>query len=411
MSPEGIARAESATFPVGSRWRNLPWALLGIGGGIAAIGAFVNPIQFGFSYLTAYVFFLSICFGCLFLVLVHHLFDASWSVPIRRVCEHMACLLFPVMAVLWIPIGIMAPKIYPWMNPAHADHALHAKEALLNKPAWYALSIGLFLIWWLLTNRLRYWSLKQDQTGAAECTYKMRFYAGWGIFAFALTVSLARILWGKSLEQQWFSTMYGVYYFAESVWTTLATLYVMTVLLKRAGPLAKVTTTRQFHDLGVLWFAFTVFYAYIHFSQYFIIWNANMPEETFWYLEREKGSWWEIGMLIIFGHFFLPFLALLRIDAKLNLAVMIPLAVWAWLMHFCDVAFNILPVLYKDGFRLHPVTVGSLMFIFGVLVVVWLKYFRSHPPYPQRDPRMLEALGLHHPQASPHAVAKYEGKA
>src|SRR5262245_39566342 len=116
MSSEAIARVSPGAGMSVSRWRNLPWAFLGFGGAIAVIDALKNPTQFGFSYLTAYVFFLSICFGCLFLVLVHHLFDASWSVPIRRVCEHMACLLFPVMAVLWIPIGPTATKVYPWMN-------------------------------------------------------------------------------------------------------------------------------------------------------------------------------------------------------------------------------------------------------------------------------------------------------
>jgi hypothetical protein len=303
------------------------------------------------------------------------------------------------MAILWIPIGLTATKVYPWMNPAHADHALHAKEALLNKPAWYAVSIGLFLIWWLLTNRLRYWSLKQDQTGAPECTYKMRFHAAWGIFAFAITVSLAIILWVKSLEHQWFSTMYGVYYFAESVWTTLATVYVITVLLKRAGPLANVTTPRQFHDLGVLWFAFTVFYAYIHFSQYFIIWNGNMPEETFWYVVREQGSWWWIGMIIIFGHFFIPFLSLLRIDVKHTFPIMIPLCAWAWLMHFVDLSFNILPVPHPDGFpfRWAWLPLGCMALMGGFLADRFLKKFASAPPFPQKDPRLVEAMGLYHP--------------
>src|SRR6185295_12013556 len=121
-------------------------------------------------------------------------------------------------------------------------------------------------------------------------------------------------MWVKALEHQWFSTMYGVYYFAASIWTTLATVYVITLVLKRTGPLSAVVHRRQFHDLGMLMLTFTVFYAYIHFSQYFLIWNASMPEETFWYVKRERGSWWDIGLLIVFGHFLLPFLALLRID-------------------------------------------------------------------------------------------------
>ncbi len=414
MSAEAITSpAESPTLDL-SKWRNLPRILVVAGMVLAALAGLRGDAKyFGYAYLVAYIFFLSICLGSLFLVLIHHLFDAGWSVPIRRFCEHTACVLFPTMAILWIPIGLLAPKMYPWMSMVPPDHALHAKEALLNKPVWYTLSIALFFIWGVLTHGLRYWSLKQDETGAAKCTYKMRFYACWGIIAFAFTLTLAIILWVKTLEHEWFSTMYGVYYFAESVWTTLATVYVITLILKRTGPLAQVAHVRQFHDIGVLWLVFTVFYAYIHFSQYFIIWNANMPEETFWYLQREKGSWWDFGMLIIFGHFFLPFLALLRIDAKLALPVMIPLAIWAWLMHFCDVCFNILPPLLPKGFGEHPAILGSILgcmaMLAGVLIMVWLKYFGSHPPFPQKDPRMLEALGLHHPQASGAAVAKYEG--
>jgi hypothetical protein len=317
------------------------------------------------------------------------------------------------MAVLFIPIALLAPKIYHWMeiDPAE-DHALYAKHALLNKTSWYVFSAVIFLIWWFLTRKLRAWSLKQDETGSAECTYKMRFYAAWGVFAFALTVTLAIMLWSKSLQHEWFSTMYGVYFFAESVWTTLATIYFLMILLKRAGPLANVITSRQVHDLGVLWFAFTVFYAYIHFSQYFIIWNANIPEETFWYVWREKGSWWQFGMLIIFGHFFLPFLTLLRIDAKKNTAITIPLAIWAWLMHFCDIAYNIMPVYLPNGFEQSPVSIGvilaSMAFIGAVLTIVFIRNFVAHPPFPQKDPRMAEALGLAHPQVSTYVVARYD---
>jgi hypothetical protein len=412
--------ADAATYPAApatnmdlSRWRPVPMILMGVGLLIALIGGFSAPKSFGFAYLVAYIFFLSLCLGSLFLVLLHHLFDASWSVPIRRVAEHNACLLFPVMAVLWIPIGLLAPQLYPWMNiDPHADHALHAKEALLNKPAWYIISVALFVVWGFLAYRLRYWSRRQDETGAARCTYAMRFHAAWGIFAFAVTLTAAIILWSKSLEHQWFSTMYGVYYFAESVWTTLATMYVMVAILQRAGPLRPVITVRQVHDIGVLWFAFTVFYAYIHFSQYFIIWNGNMPEETFWYLKRENGTWWQFGMLLIFGHFFVPFLALMRIDAKLSLPVMIPLAGWAWLMHWVDVSFNIVPVHLPTGYSpgVFGMTLGCMALILGVLIFFWLRFFRAHPPFPLKDPRMLEALGLHHPQASSVAVAKYEGQ-
>jgi hypothetical protein len=126
-----------------SKWRNLPVILIVGGLVLAALAGLAGGDlkHFGYSYLMAYIFFLSLCLGSLFLVLIHHLFDAGWSVPIRRFCEHTACLLFPAMAVLWIPIGLLAPKIYPWMGMAEPDHALRAKQALLNKPMWYGISI------------------------------------------------------------------------------------------------------------------------------------------------------------------------------------------------------------------------------------------------------------------------------
>ncbi|PYM13731.1 MAG: hypothetical protein DME18_08345 [Verrucomicrobia bacterium] len=161
-----------------SRWRKAPNLLLAAGGVLAVVGWIMNPQQFGYSWLFAYMFYLSVCLGALFLVLVHHLFDASWSVPIRRVVEHLACLAGPVMAALFIPIAVLAPKIYEWMRrlqTGEIDHSLHAKQPLFSMPMFYLTAVGCFVIWFVLSHRLRYWSLKQDESGAAGCTYKMRF--------------------------------------------------------------------------------------------------------------------------------------------------------------------------------------------------------------------------------------------
>ena len=389
-----------------AKWRNVPNWLVGIGLVLAATGAAVNLKQFAYSWLLAFMLCLSVCLGALFLVLMHHLFDAGWSVPIRRFCEHIAGLLFPWMALCFAPIAVLAPKIYPWMtSDPHADHALHAKWPLFTRPMFYFVAAACFAIWGLLSSRLRHWSIQQDQDGAARCTYRMRFHAAWGIFAFAITLTLGAIMWMKALQHQWFSTMYGVYYFAGSVWLTLATVYVITMILDRQNLIREALHEHQYYYLGSLLFAFTVFYAYIHFSQYFIIWNANLPEETFWYVVREKGSWYTIGMIIIFGHFFLPFLSLLRIDVKHVFALMVPLCVWAWVMHFCDLSFNIMPVLHPDGFPLRWVwlDMGCAALILGVLVKVFLRNFNAHAPYPIRDPRCCEAMGLYHP--APAAIS------
>lgn len=398
-----------------SRWRSVPKWLMIIGGLGVLIGWAVPSLrlQFAYSWLLAFMFFLSLCLGGWFLVLLHHLFDASWSVPIRRFEEHIAFLL-PVMAALFIPIAVFAPKIYPWMAiDPHTDHALHAKQPLFTIPMFYVVAVLCFAAWWLFSYKLRSWSLRQDETGSALCTFRLRTWSAVGIFVFAVTLTLASIMWMKALQHQWFSTMYGVYYFAGAVWTSIATVYVIAAVLQRTGALREVVHEETYYFLGSLQLAFTVFYAYIHFSQYFIIWNANIPEETFWYVLREKGSWWDIGLIIIFGHFFLPFLLLLRIDWKLKLPMMVFICVWAWLMHFVDLSFNIMPVLHPDGFVLHWLDLACMAFMGGLLAFVFLRYLAAHPVFPLRDPRFAEALHVYIPPvtapASP-AEARGSGK-
>jgi hypothetical protein len=392
-----------------SKWRNLPMILMALGGLGALIGFFVNRPQFGYSWLQNFVFFLSIGVGGWFLVLVHHLFDASWSVPIRRINEHLAALL-PWMAVLFIPIALMASQIYPWLHMlkvGEMDHALKSKSPLFTSTGFYVVSVVCFVLWWFFTNGLRNASLKQDKDGAPGWTYLMRRYACFGIVTFALSVTLAIIMWMKSLQHEWFSTMYGVYYFAGSVWTTLATVYVLTMIFQRQGYLRGVIEEKQYYFIGSLFFAFTVFYAYIHFAQFFIIWNANIPEETFWYYIRTHHAWRQVGLVLIFGHFFVPFLGLLRIDAKLNFAVMVPMAIWAWLMHYTDMVFNVQPAIPESiipGRSLSPsvhwIDLCCFAFMLGFLSWKFFGNYFAHPPYPLRDPRMAEGLDVYVPRIS-----------
>jgi hypothetical protein len=387
-----------------ARWTKPAAVLACVGAAGVGLGWALDARQFGFSYLLAFMFFLSLALGGLFLVLVHHLFDAGWSVPIRRLCEHAACLL-PALGLLFIPLAILGPHLYPWMSPeGAAEPAVQVKSAYLNRPFFLLRALAFFSIWTVLAWRLRHWSLRQDQDGAALCTYRMRRLAAAGIFLFAFTLTLAAIDWMKSLQPQWYSTMYGVYYFAESVWVSVATVYLLAAGLQRAGPLRGLLEARHLHDVGVLMLVFTVFYAYIHFSQYLIIWYGNLPEETFWYAGREKGFWWPICLVLVFGHFLLPFLLLLRIDAKLKLRLMVPLGLWVWLMHFVDISFNVLPTLHPQHFPWRWTDLACLLFIGGSLAVLFLRSLGQHPVYPLRDPRLKEALTIH--EVPPPAIAE-----
>jgi hypothetical protein len=424
MSTETAAVATSAQE---TQWRSIPQIAVVFGLLLCVYGFIDDKQQFAYSYLTAFMFFLSIGLGSLFLVLMHHLFDAGWSAPIRRYLEHLSCLLFPWLAIAFIPIGFLAVDIYPWMSlDPHTDHALHAKVALFNKPMWYTASVVLFLLWGWLTHRLRYWSLQQDKSGTADfegkllfperlmagftrnfqglsferdnqqvmCTRMMRIHAGYGVILFAFSLTLGCILWMKSIQHQFFSTMYGVYYFAGSVWVSIATAWIIGRILKARGHLPQLHRL-QFYHLGTLLLAFTVFYAYIHFSQYFLIWNAAVPEETFWYVMREKGTWMYIGVALIVGHFVIPFLALLRIDGKLTNKLMVPVFIWVVLMHYMDMTFNVMPEIHADGPSPALADLGAFLLLGGSLAMIFIRNLFDHPVCPLRDPRMGEALERH----------------
>ena len=442
----------------------VPLILLVAGAVLALAGFFVNQSHFAHAWLVSFMFYLSICLGAFFVVLVHYLFDSYWIVSIRRVAEHLACLL-PLMVVLFVPIAIwsgsefvevdqdaavhhegeaqkaseaaekastvhgdaqaVAQKkedghsraFYDWMRSERKysetgktdDHAWYAKKGYLNKGFWTVRWVFCFAIWGFFTWMLRKYSLEQDKTGAADCTRKCRVLAAVGIFVFAATLTIGVIDWMKGLEYQWFSTMFGVYYFAGSVWTSLITIYIISLFLKKIGPLRDVVQLSTLKDNATLFFAFTVFYAYIHFSQYFLIWNAAIPEETFWYVKREDGPWWNVGMLIIFGHFFVPFLMLLRIDVKTRPEVMITVAVLAWFLHFCDMSYNIMPLIHRFGGWMENIwiDVGCLALMGGALSMVFIHFFRQHPPYPQKDPRIAETMGVY---VQLHSEAKAAGK-
>jgi len=392
-----------------SKWAGLPRLCMGVGGVLSVLGLLLDSREFGYSWLLAFVFFLSIALGSLFLVMVHHLTDAGWSVATRRVCEHLATLLFPSLAILFLPLAVLAiagKGTYDWMHVADpaTNNLILAKAPVFTIPGFCVTSAVFFGIWWLLSSRLAYWSLRQDVTGAAECTHKLRFHSGWGIVAFAITLTLSSVLWIKAVHYQWYSAIYGVYFFASTTWVTLATLYVLTVILQRQRILHVVLHDHQFYYLGVLFFGFTVFQAYTEFAQYFVVWNANMPTETFYYLIRENGSWWWLSMILIFGHF-------LPLSAKTNFKVIVPVCVAAWFLHLADMAFNILPALNNEGypFKWLWLPAGCVLFMGGFLAKVFLRKFLSHPPYPQRDPRVLEAMGVHFYDAEPTGAAPVNG--
>jgi len=395
--------------------------LVGIGltaAGLAVSGAQVVAV----SWLVGLVYWTAIAIGMLMLVLIHHIFDASWSVVIRRQFEH-GLSAFKWLALLFIPLAATpflggGDLIWPWMNPEHVIHGGHTvghdplyikKSGFLNVPAFVIGSFVFFGLWMWLSARLRKASFSQDSDGDLKWTFMSRKTAAFGIPIGALTLTAAAIYWVKSLEYHWFSTMYGVWFFANCVRGALCVGVIIMVWLWNRGDYKGILNTNHFHSIGMLMLAFTVFWAYVTFSQYFLIWNANVPEETFWYNLRElnhdgsTNSWWYVGVYgILFGHFFLPFWALLSYRFKVTKHIIRRIALWTLSIILLDMCYNILPILkdsHGDARSLFsPGLIWVLTSVVGIGGVCVWSYLRSFPTaklIPIRDPRIGESLTHH----------------
>lgn len=347
-----------------------------------------------FSLLFAFSFFFTICAGSLFWVLVHHATDAEWSVVVRRILETMAQS-FRYIWVFFLPILIFAPKIYLWLDIAPGkDTILDGKRGMLNYTFWSLRFVLILSLFAGIAYFLRRWSTAQDKDGNPKYTVITRKLVFAGIPIFALGLTFGAIDWLKSLDHYWFSTMWGVYIFAGSAWSAMAVLTITTVTLKKAGYLEGIVNEEHFHIMGKLQLAFTIFWAYIGFGQYFLIWYANIPEETSYFIRRNTEGWNVLSTLLVVGHFFVPFLLLLWQPAKRNLDYMRGVAIYALSIHALDHYVIVLPVLHWSGVSFNITDLAALVLIGCTLVFFFLKNLSKFPIYPLRDPRLKQSLNL-----------------
>lgn len=376
-----------------------------------------------FSYLTAFAFWISIAFGALFLVMIHHVFDASWSTVLRRQFENwLACL--PWLALLFVPLlasAYFAPGlIWKWTDPAYdlaqvGGHGTVAQDVLWVKKSGLLSTTGLLIGtlvgfggWILLASKFRGHSFAQDADGDIAHTFANRKWTAIGLPFTALSMTLCIIMWVKALDYHWFSTMYGVWYFAAGVRAALSLGLILTVWLYFRGDYKGILNNNHMHSIGMLMFAFTVFWAYITFSQYFLIYMANIPEETFWYNLRElaadghANSWSYVGYFLLFGHFFAPFLTLIHFKVKLSKVWMPRIAAFIAFVVLVDMIYNVMPSMKKSSGEAYSFVSLNLLWIAtavigigGVCVWAYLNSFAKTKLIPIRDPRIVESLTHH----------------
>lgn len=366
--------------------------VIGLGASLALAG---GTKQFYFSWLVAYMYFLSIALGALFFVLVHTVTRAAWGVTLRRVVENVMATL-PVFALLFIPIWLGRHEVYEWM---HADAAAHnpiikGKSAFLNEGFWFVRAILYFVAWSVLATWFSTQSQKQDETGEEQISARLRGAAPVGIVLFALSTTFATIDWMMSLEPMWYSTMIGVYFFSGAVVAILSFTLLLVHFAYAQGALRGVVTVEHLQDVAKLLFGFTIFWAYIAFSQYFLIWYANIPEETIYYMKRQVGSWQSAGMVLALGHFLVPFFFLMPRAVKRQSALLIVIAIWQLLMHFLDLHWCIMPNLHHDGMKLGLTDITAFAAVGGIFLAAlgWVSSRRALVPL--RDPRLPESLSF-----------------
>jgi hypothetical protein len=308
--------------------------------------------QFYFSQLTAFIFFMTLSLGGLFFTILHHLVRASWSTTLRRIAENLA-MNIPVMLIFAAILASGFGDIYHWthIDPAE-DPIFNVKKGYLDISFFTIRTVIFFGLWVLMAVFFRKTSVAQDKSGDEALSFKMRKWAPLSMLTFALSLTFFAFDWLMSLDPHWFSTMFGVYIFAGTVVALFATLIVVILWLEGNGILQNTITIGNFHDAGKLMFGFIVFWTYITFSQYYLIWYANIPEEIGWYLHRMQGGWENIGLFIAVGHFILPFWVVMSRHTKRNRTVLGVAAVWMLVMHFVDLYFVVMPT-YHHHFHFH----------------------------------------------------------
>lgn len=355
--------------------------------------------RFWFSYLLSSFYFLTIAIGGLFFVVVQHLAGARWSVVVRRLAEFVAGNM-ALMAVLFLPIAALVlmgdSNLYNWNDPevVAGDRVLESKSSWLS-PGWFTFRLALyFLTWAVMAGVFVRTSIAQDRTGDPGPLRWLSRISGPTIFLFAFTVNFAAFDIAMSLSPHWFSSMFGVCIFAGSFEGFLALLMLLIGRAQSRGMLCDSITVEHRHDIAKLMFAFVVFWSYVNFSQYMLIWYANIPEETEWFAVRQTNAWLPVGLLLIFGHLIIPFLGFMSRAVRRSRSAMTFWACWMLAIHWVDLFYIIMPNYSTETLPLGLTELLTLAGIGALFLASILYQARGKWLLPVGDPRLPESLAF-----------------
>jgi hypothetical protein len=418
---------------------------------VAAYGYMTDPSRFPYSYLFAFYVALSLALGSLFFVLVQYVTKASWGVTSRRVAE-LFMRPMQILVFLVIPLVLTMPRLFPWMGATHetelsrgdamGQSAAPAHEALSleiqqergfpeREPAglrdppipnpkrteaaqqaaeqrvvehkrfflnrWFLVVrlLAYFAIWSWLAARYFRWSTEQDETRAVASTAAAQWFSPAAILLFGFSITFFAFDWLLSLNATWYSTIFGVYIFAQIALFQMASLILATLLMRRSGLLGDAVNVEHYHDMGKMLFGWIVFWSYIAFAQFFLTWYSNIPDELIWYHQRwgdNGGSWKRVSLALVGFHFFVPFWFLMSRNIKRRLPLLAAGATCMVVMHIVEAYWLVMPVFG----RLQPnvVDLGCLLGVVGIYLSAVLYGMRDVALVPIGDPRLERSLNF-----------------
>ena len=377
VDPDRDATPRRYQFDGDSRWWLAP---LGLGLALVAVAAVAGALgglgtRTLFAYLIAWAFCVSISIGAIFFVMIQHVTRARWSTTIRRIPEALMAS-FPLLALAGIPVLLGMHDLYHWTHAelyepgAYYDGIVAGKAGYFFIPGveasyggfpWFFVArfVGYFVVWTWLANKLYRVSVQNDTDPSPDNTAYLYKWSAYGIPIMAVTTAFASYDFVMSTEPHWFSTMFGVYYFAGGWLGALCLVTFLALLLKKGGMLNLEVTTEHIQDMGKFMFAFVVFWTYIAFSQYMLYWYANIPEETVWYLKRLTGGWGIVAAALFVFHFVLPFLILIFRATKRIYPIIATMAVWLLVMHWVDLWWVMMPAMLPEAAADHASSMAS----------------------------------------------------
>jgi hypothetical protein len=368
----------------------------GIGLVFVILAFLFEPIRATFDSLIVFAFLMGLGMCSLFLIGIEYLTGAVWSVPFRRIGEYLVPIVF-IAPLFAIPVLFNLSEVYHWAHhtAVAGDKLLQAKAPYLNQPFFYirlvAILAGLALFAKLIIGN----STKQDKDPDQKYTTRNIRLSAMFMPFFGLGITVFAIDWIMSLEAHWFSTIFGIYLFAGALLTAFATITLFAVKLKDFDILPKELSRDHFYNLGAFMFAFVNFWAYIAFSQFMLIWYANLPEETFWFISRSHGSWFYVSLGIIVINFVVPYAMLLSQPSKSNVKRLKFMAIWILFSHFYDLYWLVMPTFSKKGATISWTEIGFPLLAIGLVMLLFKYLYNKRNFIPIGDPKLKRAMDFH----------------